>query len=82
MARVEIPPYLLWKVQLAPDIHQRLIDVELRDGRIYRRLTMKDQRYISGRNTDEYGEGSLPFSSLDICNVQKHTFAFGRPGAF
>lgn len=82
MARIAIPPYLLWKIQLDPNVHQKLIDVELLDGRVYRRLMVQDQHYISDLSPDELGEGTLPFNSLDICNVQKHNFAFGRPGAF
>jgi len=53
-----------------------LIDVELRDGRIFTNLVVKDDLYITGRKGDTDGEGHLPFSSFDIYDIQRYAFFF------
>jgi len=82
MAHIEIPRHLLSRLDFDRDFDCHLIDVELKDGRVYRGLVIKGDCYISGRSQDVNGEGTLPFSDLDICNIQRHVFAFGRLGAF
>lgn len=82
MAKIEIPFYLLPKLGVEMNSSCYLIDVELRDGRIYRNLVVKGDLYITGRSTDKNGEGSLPFSSVDIGDIHRHAFAFGKLGAF
>jgi len=82
MVNVEIPLYLLPRLYFDRDFGCQMIDVELNDGRIYRRLRIAGSRYITGRCEGAEGEECLPFSSFDIANVQRHAFAFGRLGAF
>jgi len=82
MASIEVPAYLLSKLYFDRDFGCQLIDVELNDGRIYRRLRIAGSRYITGRCADVDGEDCLPFSSFDISNIQRHAFAFGRLGSF
>ena len=43
------------------DVHW--IDVRLRDGRIFRKLVVRGDRYITGRDDDPNGEGELPFGA-------------------
>ena len=60
---------------------QQLVSVELRDGRLFTNLVVKE-RFITGRRDDPDGEGVLMFSSMDICDIQEHAFSFGiRSGA-
>ena len=76
MAKIEIPSYLGPKLGVAPTLGPQLISVELRDGRLFTNLVVKG-RFITGRRGDPDGEGSLLFSSMDICDIQQHAFAFG-----
>lgn len=78
MAKIEIPSYLAPKLSVAPTSGPRLISVELRDGRLFTNLVVKE-RFITGRRDDPDGEGSLLFSTMDICDIQEHAFAFGIP---
>lgn len=82
MSKIEIPFYLLPKLGVDKSSGVYLIDVELKDGRIYRNLVVKGDLYITGRKDDLNGEGSLPFSGFDICDIHRHAFAFGQLGAF
>ena len=82
MAKIEIPFHLLPKLGIEMNSGFYLIDVELRDGRIYRNLVVKGNLYITGRSGDHNGEGNLPFGSFDICDIHRHAFAFGKLGAF
>ena len=82
MAKIEIPFYLLPKLGVEMNSGVHLIDVELRDGRIHRNLVVKGGLYITGRSADHNGEGNLPFSSFDICDIHRHAFAYGKLGAF
>jgi len=82
MTNIEIPPYLRSKLCIDREFACRLVDVELNDGRVYRRLHLCGISYITGSSDCTEGGEGLPFSSLDIANVQGHAFAFGRPGAF
>lgn len=78
MAKIEIPHYLMPKLGVEMNSGYHLISVELRDGRLYTNLVVKDGCYITGRRDDPNGEGPLAFSSMDICDIQRHAFVFGR----
>ena len=82
MGHVELPSYLLSRLHCDRAFACRLVDVELADGRIYRRLHLAEHRYLTGECEAPGGDERLPFSSFDIANVQRHAFAFGRLGAF
>lgn len=81
MAKIEIPYFLTPKLGVEMNTGHHLISVELRDGRLFTNLVVKDSLYITGRRDDPNGEGSLPFASLDICDIQQHAFVFGRTPA-
>lgn len=74
MARIEIPNYLTPKLGTQPGPARQLVSVELRDGRLFTNLVVKDC-FITGRRDDPDGEGTLLFSSIDICDIQQHSFA-------
>lgn len=75
MARIEIPNYLTPKLGNQPWPGRQLVSVELRDGRLFTNLVVKE-RFITGRRDDPDGEETLLFSSIDICDIQQHSYAF------
>jgi len=82
MATVAVPFYLLSRLYFDRDFACRLIDVELNDGRIYRRLHLCENSYIANGIDGTEGQDALSFRSFDIANVQRHSFAYGRLGTF
>lgn len=76
MAKIEIPSYLIPKLGSVMDAAPCLIAVELRDGRMLANLVVKGGVYITGHRDDADGEGDLPFSSFDICDIQRHAVVF------
>ncbi|MYM30659.1 hypothetical protein GTP58_20205 [Duganella sp. CY15W] len=78
MARIEIPYYLTPKLGVEMNAGHYLVSVELRDGRLFTNLVVKEGRFITGRRDDPNGEGTLLFTSMDICDIQRHAFVYGR----
>lgn len=77
MSKIAIPLYLIPKLGSRTDAC--LIAAELRDGRMFANLVVKEGVFITGRRDDPNGEGELPFSTFDICDIQQHAFFLGRP---
>ncbi|MYM83331.1 hypothetical protein GTP44_15365 [Duganella sp. FT50W] len=76
MAKIQIPHYLLPKLGSGANSGFCLVTVELLDGRIFSNLVVKEGIYITGRRADVGGEGPLPFSSGEICDIQRCAFIF------
>ena len=76
MAKIEVPFYLLPRLDIVTTACCQLIDVELKDQHVYRNLVVKDHHYITGSCADFNGEGSLPFSSFDIRDIRRASPAF------
>lgn len=68
---VELPSKF-WP-QLGPEMKMDVhwIDVQLKDGRIYKGLVVRGGRYITGFSKDPNGEGVVPFKSDDILKVAR-----------
>ncbi len=68
---IEIPERLLSKLgpEMQMDVHW--VDVKLKNGEVLRRLVVRGGRFITGRESDENGEGPLPFVSADIANIRR-----------
>ncbi len=73
MARIEIPNHLLSKLgpEMKMDCHW--IDVKLKSGKVFRKLVVRGGRYITGRASDQNGEGPLPFSTADIARIRRES---------
>ncbi|MGF1727973.1 hypothetical protein [Photobacterium kasasachensis] len=73
MAKIEIPSEL--KRFLGPpmvmDTHW--VDIKLANGRVYKKLVVRNNRYITGRHDDPGGIGNLPFVSEDIVSLRRQS---------
>ena len=49
------------------------VDVRLNDGRVFKRLVIREGWCITGRASDPNGEGDLPFVAADIKKVRPHS---------
>lgn len=76
MLGIQIPRYLTPKLGAELSVDDLVVDVELRDGRLYTGLVVKEGRYIVGRRDDVDGAFSVLFSSEDICDVRLHAFMY------
>ncbi len=48
----------------------QLVDVRLKDGRLFSKLAVRGGRYITGRESDPNFEGALPFAADDIAQLR------------
>ncbi|CAM4309297.1 hypothetical protein [Pseudoalteromonas byunsanensis] len=73
MAKIEIPSHLRKKLgaEMKMDVHW--VDVKLRNGEVYKRLVVRGDRYITGKDNDPNGEGDLPFNSADIEDIRRQS---------
>lgn len=71
--KIEIPGSLREKLgpEMQMDVHW--IDVELWDGRVYKKLVVRGGRYITGFENDPNGEGDVPFSTTDIKDINRES---------
>ena len=49
------------------------VDVKLHDGRVFKRLVIREGWCITGRAADRDGEGELPFIASDIKKIRRHS---------
>ncbi|EGR4343813.1 hypothetical protein DDN83_15460 [Vibrio cholerae] len=73
MAKVEVPASLIGTLgaPMAMDIHW--VDVKLKSGKVYRKLVVRNSRYITGRHCDPDGIGDIPFESDDIAAIRRQS---------
>lgn len=57
------------------DVHW--VDVKLADGTTLMNLVVRGGCTITGRATDQNGEGPLPFVSADIVAIRRHALLGG-----
>lgn len=73
MAKIEIPKSM--RNELGPEMKMDVhwVDVKLHDGRAFKNLVVRGGAYITGRASDQNGEGGLPFSTTDIRTIRRHS---------
>ncbi|CAH9068548.1 hypothetical protein PSECIP111951_04189 [Pseudoalteromonas holothuriae] len=73
MAKIKIPEGFRGKLgsPMAMDVHW--VDVKLKSGELYKKLVVRNSRYITGRHDDQNGEGDLPFSTEDIEDIRRQS---------
>jgi hypothetical protein len=73
MAKIMLPEHLRCKLgpEMKMDVHW--VDVKLRNGQTLKNLVVRGGSFITGRANDPNGEGELPFSSIDIRKIRRHS---------
>lgn len=74
MAKIEIPQALRSSLgpEMKMDVHW--VDVALKDGRKLKNLAVRGGAFITGRDSDPGGEGTLDFVSEDIVKLRRRSW--------
>jgi hypothetical protein len=71
--RIEINDAMQRQLALV-GLDSRYVDVKLHDGRVLKKLVIREGWCITGRADDPNGEGNLPFQASDIKKIRRHSF--------